>query len=117
MACRSRLPRARSYLIVVRGSAWEAASCTSRNGTPASSAAVMNACLSVWGADGLGDPGAARDLADDPPGAVPVQAAPVSGEEDRAAAAFAGNKADRPGGTRSERDGDDRAALGGNRQG
>jgi len=38
--------------------------------------------------DGLGDPGAARDLADDPPGTVPVQPAPVSGEEDRAVAAF-----------------------------
>jgi hypothetical protein len=32
---------------VVRGSACEAASCTSRNGTPASSAAVMNACRRV----------------------------------------------------------------------
>jgi hypothetical protein len=30
-----------------RGSASEAASCTSRSGTPASSAAVRNACLSV----------------------------------------------------------------------
>src|SRR5271168_2272514 len=33
--------------MVVRGSACEAASCTSRSGTPASSAAVMNACRSV----------------------------------------------------------------------
>jgi hypothetical protein len=38
--------------MVVRGSAWDAASCTSRSGTPASRAAVMKA--------------------DDPPGAVPV---------------------------------------------
>jgi hypothetical protein len=45
----TRMSRARSYLIVVRGSACEAASCTSRSGTPASSAAVMNACLSVCG--------------------------------------------------------------------
>jgi hypothetical protein len=45
VACRSGLPRARSYPIVVLGSACEAASCTSRSGTPASSAAVMNACL------------------------------------------------------------------------
>ena len=36
-----------SYLIVVRGSACEAASCTSRSGTPASRAAVMKACRSV----------------------------------------------------------------------
>jgi len=50
--------------------------------------------------DGLGDPGAARDLADDPPGAVPVQAAPAFGEEDRAVAAFAGGQAGRPGGAR-----------------
>jgi hypothetical protein len=69
------------------------------------------------GAGGLGDPGAARDLAGDPPGAVPVQATPVSGEQDRAAAAFAGNMVDRPGGARSERDGDDLAAFAGNRQG
>ena len=34
--------------------------------------------------DGLGDPGAAGDPADDPPGAVPVQPPPVRGEEDRA---------------------------------
>jgi len=32
--------------------------------------------------DGLGDPGPARDLADDPPGAVPVQPPPVSGQEE-----------------------------------
>jgi hypothetical protein len=39
--------------IVVRGSACEAASCTSRSGTPASSAAVMNACRRVCGPTGL----------------------------------------------------------------
>ena len=51
---RSRLPRTRSGgLIVVRGSACEAASCTSRNGTPASSAAVIDACLSVCGPTGF----------------------------------------------------------------
>src|SRR5579863_1193227 len=33
--------------MVVRGSTWEAASCTSRSGTPASSAAVMNECRGV----------------------------------------------------------------------
>jgi hypothetical protein len=32
----------------------------------------MNACLSVWGRDGLADPGPAGSAADDPPGAVPV---------------------------------------------
>src|SRR6266700_1956483 len=67
--------------------------------------------------DGLGDPGAARELADDPPGAVPVQAAFAFGEEDRRVAAFAGGQVDRPGGARGERDGDDLAALAGNGQG
>jgi hypothetical protein len=43
----------RSYRIVVRGSAWEAASWTSRSGTQASSAAVMNECLSVCGVTAL----------------------------------------------------------------
>jgi hypothetical protein len=62
-------------------------------------------------ADGLGDPGAARDLADDPPSAVPVQPAPVFGEEDGPVAAFAGGQVDRPGGAGRERDGDDLAAL------
>ena len=42
--------------------------------------------------DGFGDPGAARDLADDPPGAVPVQPAPVRGQEDRPGAAFPGGQ-------------------------
>jgi hypothetical protein len=39
--------------MVVRGSACEAASWTSRSGTPASSAAVMHACRSVCGPTGL----------------------------------------------------------------
>jgi hypothetical protein len=33
-------------------------------------------------ADVLADSGAARDLADDPPGAVPVQPPPVNGDEE-----------------------------------
>jgi len=47
---------ARSYRAVVRGSACEAASCTSRSGTPASMASVMKACLSVWGVTALAIP-------------------------------------------------------------
>src|SRR6266536_747869 len=42
--------------MVVLGSAWEAASCTSRSGTSASSAAVMNPCVSVCGPMGLAIP-------------------------------------------------------------
>jgi hypothetical protein len=68
-------------------------------------------------ADVLADTGAARDFADDPPGAVPVQPPPVMGEEDGAVAAFAGGQVDRPGGAGRERYGDDLAALAGNRQG
>jgi hypothetical protein len=77
----------------------------------------MNACLSVCRGDGLADPGAARDLADDPPGAVAVQPPPVRGQEDRPVTAFPGGQVDRPGGARRERDGDDLAALAGDRQG
>jgi hypothetical protein len=36
VACLSKDTRARSYRMVVRGSACDAASCTSRSGTPAS---------------------------------------------------------------------------------
>src|SRR5215472_10893024 len=41
------------------------------------------------GRDGLADPGAAGGLADDPPGAVPVQPLPVGGQEHRPAGALA----------------------------
>src|SRR5947209_213336 len=104
VACRSRLPRARSYRIVVRGSACEAASWTSCSGTPASSAAVMNACLSVWGRDGLADACTARDLADDPPSAVPVQPPAISSQEHRPFGSLADCKVDRPGGALRQRD-------------
>ena len=68
-------------------------------------------------ADGFADAGAAGDLADDPPGAVPVQPPPVMGEENGAVAAFSGGQVDRPGGAGRQRDGDDLAALAGDRQG
>jgi hypothetical protein len=117
VACRSRDVRARSYLMVVRGSAWEAASCTSRSGTPASSAAVMNACLRVCGPDFLGDPGPAGDPADDPSGAVPVQPPPIGRQEDGTFTSLADRQVDCPGGARRERDGDDLPALAGDHQG
>ncbi len=47
--------------------------------------------------DGLGDPGAAGDLADDPPGAMPVQPPTVYGQEYRPIGAFADSQVDRPG--------------------
>src|SRR5690348_17949974 len=117
VACRSRLPRARSYRIVVRGSACEAASWTSRSGTPASSAAVMKACHSVWGRDLLADPCKAGSGADDPPGAVPVQPPPVRGQEHRPFGTLADGQVNRPGRARCQRDGHHLAALTGHRQG
>jgi len=61
--------------------------------------------------DRLGDPGAAGGLADDPPGAMPVQPATVRRQEYRPVGALAGGQVDRPGGARCQRDGDDLAAL------
>jgi hypothetical protein len=49
------------------------------------------------GRDGLADPGLARDAADDPPGAVPVQPAAVRGQEDRPFCTLADGQVDRPG--------------------
>jgi hypothetical protein len=66
--------------------------------------------------DGLADPGAAGGLADDPPGAVPVQALPVRGQEHRPAGPFPDGQVDRPGGPRGHRDGHNLAALAGDGQ-
>ena len=63
--------------------------------------------------DRFGDPGADRDSADDPGGAVPVQSLSVRGEEDRPFHAFANGQVDRPCRAGRERDGDDLAALAG----
>src|SRR6266536_1982635 len=63
--------------------------------------------------DGLGDPGAASGLADDPGGPVAVQPTAVRGQEDRSLTAFADGQVDRPRGAGCERDGDDLAALAG----
>jgi hypothetical protein len=69
------------------------------------------------GRDGLADPGTAGGLADNPPGAVPVQPPPVRGQEHRPAGALADGQVERPGGPRRERDGDHLAALAGDRHG
>jgi hypothetical protein len=47
--------------------------------------------------DVLGQPGAAGDPPDDPPGTVPVQPTLGRGEEDRAIAAFADSQINGPG--------------------
>jgi len=101
--------------MVVRGSACEAASCTSRSGTPASSAAVT--CVPQgMGADLLVDSGAAGDATDNSCGTVPVEAFP-GGEEQRAFGTLADGQVDGAGGARGERYGDDLAALAGDDQG
>jgi len=69
------------------------------------------------GRDGLADSGPASYLADDSPGAVPVQPPPVPGQEYGAIGAFTDGQVDCPGGARRERDGDDLAALAGDGQG
>jgi len=66
--------------------------------------------------DGFADPGPAGDAADDPPGAVPVQAATVGVEEDRPFYALADGQVDRPGCARRERDRHDLAALAGDHE-
>ena len=67
--------------IVVRGSACDAASCTSRSGTPASKLTVINACRSVYGVTVLLIPGVRGGLADGPPGAMPVEPPSVRGRK------------------------------------
>jgi hypothetical protein len=63
----------------------------------------------------FGDPGAAGGLADDPPGAVPVQPSSVRGQEHWPFCALADGQVDCPGGARRQRDGDHLAALTGDR--
>jgi hypothetical protein len=62
------------------------------------------------GRDRLGEPGAAGDLAHDPPGTMPVQSPPVGSQEHRALRALGDGQVDRPG-TRRQWDGHHLAAL------
>jgi hypothetical protein len=50
--------------------------------------------------NGRGDPGAAGDPADDPPGAVAVQSAPIGSQEDGSFGTLAEGHVDRPGSAR-----------------
>jgi hypothetical protein len=88
----------------------------SRRGTPASGAADNVGVPERVRRDGLADSGPACHLADDAPGAVPVQPPPVGGQEHRAAGALADGQVDGPGRPRRQRDGDDLAALAGDDQ-
>src|SRR5438309_10450553 len=92
--------------MVVRGSA----SRTSRSGTPASRAAVTNACPGCAGR-WLVDSGASDDAAHDPAGAVAVHPLAVRSQEYRALESFADGEIDRAGSTWREWDGNDLAAL------
>jgi hypothetical protein len=109
-ACRSRLPRARSYLIVVLGSACDAAFWTSRSG-PGIERGGDEGMPERVRRDDLSHPAATRGAPDDPPSAVPVQPPPVRCQEDRAAGTLADGQVDRPCGARRKRDRDHLAAL------
>src|ERR1700735_1078020 len=88
--------------MVVRGSVWDAASCMSRSGTPRVQGGGNEGVPQGMRPDGLGDPGAAGDPADDPPGAVPVQPTAGPGEEQWSLSTLADRKVDGPGGARGE---------------
>jgi hypothetical protein len=101
--------------MVVRGSAWLAASWTSRSGTPASSAAVMKAWRSVWGPTSFGDPSLSGDPTHDAPGGVSVESFTRAVLEDRALETFADREVEGPGDPRRERHRDDVPAFAGHR--
>jgi hypothetical protein len=67
--------------------------------------------------NGLGDPGAAGDPADDPPGAMAVQPSPIGSQEDESFGTLADGRVDSPGSARRERDRDHLATLAGDHQG
>ncbi len=73
VACRSGDTLARSYRMVVRGSAWDAASWT----------ACDERVSQRVRPDLHGQPGASGDATDDPSGSVPVEPLAGWGEEDR----------------------------------
>jgi hypothetical protein len=91
--------------MVVRGSAWLAASWTSRSGTPASNAAVMNAWRSVW-SDSLADIGVAGDAPHDPRCAVAIESLAISTKKDRPLGTFTNDQIDRSRSSGRECDGD-----------
>ena len=97
--------------MVVRGSAWLAASCTSRRGTPASEGGGDEGVAERVRSDRLVDAGLAGEATHDPPGGVSVEAFAVPSEEDRSLDAFTDRQVDRAGCARCRWDGHDLAAL------
>jgi hypothetical protein len=76
VSCRSSETLARSLRMIVRGSAWQAASCTSRNGI-AHLGGDDEGVAQRMGSDGLGDPGPLSDPAHDAGRPVAVETAAV----------------------------------------
>src|SRR5664279_5464316 len=97
--------------MVVLGSACEAASCTSRSGTPASRAAVMNAWRNVCGPIGLVISARRATRRTTRLAPVTIKTPTVRRDEDRTAVTFADGQIDRPGSTRCQRDGDGLTSL------
>lgn len=97
--------------MVVRGSACDAASWTSRRGTPGVKRGGDEGVAEGVGTDRLGDPGPAGDPAHDPSRPVTVETPTAGGDEDRALGAIPDGQVDRPCGPRRERDGHGLAAL------
>lgn len=85
----------------VGGSACEAASWTSRRGTPHITGG--SAVAETVGPDPLVDPRYFRQPSDHPGGRVTVQAGPAPGQENGASVSFPGGQVHRPGGARASR--------------
>jgi hypothetical protein len=98
--------------MVVLGSAWLAASWTSRNGTPArvESGGDEGVAQRV-GRDALGDPGGASDTANGAGGTVAVERLAGDGDEDQALAPLAHGQVHGPRLPGRQRDADHLAAL------
>jgi hypothetical protein len=95
--------------MVVRGSAWLAASCTSRSGTPASRAAMRKAWRRVCGPTRLVMP--ARRATRDPPSCVTVESLACRVDEDRTVEGFSDGQVDGASDPRREWHHGDLAAL------
>ena len=89
----------------------DAASCTSRSGTPASRAAVMKECRRLWGPIRFGGAGCLGDPAHHAGYGVAGEPVAVDSDEGRVLEAIADGQIEGSGGPRCEGDGDGLAAL------
>ena len=101
----------------VRGSAWEAVSWMSRSGTPASSAAVMKACLSVCGPTVLVIPALRATRRTIRPAPCRSSRCPSAARKMGPSLRSPIARSICPGGAGRERDSDDLATLAGDHQG